>query len=109
MGMTGCRREVPPHGYTTFGVEGRYIAARLYPRAMGFMCGGGPEGIELLKKWRRQRMVSAVPEERRPWRHPILMDLRLLAIILKLPPNAVRCTMSKSSRSLTRRPITHGR
>jgi hypothetical protein len=107
MGMTGCRREAPPHGYTTFGVEGRYLAARLYPRAMGLVRGGGPEGVELCQKWWRQRMVPAVPEERPPWRHPIFIDLRLLAIILEWPPNAVRCTMTRCSRNLTRRDVQH--
>ena len=107
MSMTGCRREAPPHGYTTFGVEGRYLAARLYPHAMGLVRGGEREGVELLKKWRRQRVVPAVPEELPPWRHPILGCLRLLAVILELPPNAVRCTMARGSRSLTREGVLY--
>ena len=68
MRTTGCRREAPSHGYTTFGVEGRYIAARLYPRAMGLVRGGEREGVEILKKWRRQQVVPTVPEELPPWR-----------------------------------------
>jgi hypothetical protein len=76
MGRTGCRREAPPHGYTTFGVEGRYLAARLYPRAMGVVLGVRHEGVQRCQKWRRQRSAPAVPEEHPPWRHPILGDLR---------------------------------
>jgi hypothetical protein len=109
MSKTGCRREAPPHGYTTFGVEGRYLAARLYPRAMGLVRGGERDGVELLKKWRRHRAVPAVPAEQPPWRHPILAYLRLEGIIMNWPPNAVRCDMTKCSRSLTRRALAHGR
>jgi hypothetical protein len=93
MGMTGCRREAPPHGYTVFGEQG-YIAARLYPRAIGMVSGGGPEGVGLFRKWRRPRVVPAVPEEQRPWQHPLLPPLRLLAVILEWSPHAVRCTMT---------------
>ncbi len=106
MRRTDCRREAPPHGYTTYGVEGRYIAARLYPRAMGFVRGGERDGVELLQKWRRPRVVPAVPEEQPPWRHPILMDLRFLAILMEWPANAVRCDMAKCSRSLMRRDVS---
>jgi hypothetical protein len=108
MGMIGCRREAPPHGYTVFGERG-YLAARLYPRAMGMVSGGGPEGVELFQKWRRHRIVPAVPEEQPPWRHPILRHLRLLAVIMEWPPNAVHCSLSRCSRSLTRRDVAHGR
>jgi hypothetical protein len=107
MGKTGCRREAPPHGYTTYGVEGRYLAARVYPRAMGFVREGERDGVELLKKWRRQRVMPRVPEEQPPWRHPILGDLRLLALLLNWPPNAVRCSMTRCSRSVTRRSVQH--
>jgi len=65
--------------------------------------------VELLKKWRCHRAVPAVPEEQPPWRHPILAYLRLEGIILNWPPNAVRCDMTKCSRSLTRRALAHGR
>jgi hypothetical protein len=106
MCMTGCRREAPPHGYTVFGVDGRYLAARLYPGAMGIVFVGGPEGVDLFKKWRRHRVVPAVPEEEPPCRHPILRHLRLLGIILNWPPNAVRCAMTRGSRSLTRRDVS---
>jgi hypothetical protein len=63
MSKTGCRREAPPHGYTVFGVEGRYLAARLYPHAMGLVLGERSEGIECVNKWHRQRVLLAVDEE----------------------------------------------
>jgi hypothetical protein len=78
MGRTGCRREAPPHGYTVFGVEGRYFAARLYPRTMGIVLGGRHEGVQRCQKWRRHRVMPAVLEEGPPHRHPILRYLRLL-------------------------------
>jgi hypothetical protein len=109
MHMTGCRREAPEHGYTVGCENGRYLAARLYPRAMGMVCGGGPEGVELWEKWRRPRVVPAVPEELPPWHHPLLARLRLLAMVLEWPSNAVRCSMTRCSRSLTRREVAHGR
>jgi hypothetical protein len=109
MQITGCRREAPPHGYTKYSVEGRYLAARIYPRAMGLVLGGERDGVELLQKWHRHRVVPTVPEEQPPWRNPILRDLRLLAMILEWPPNAVRCNMTKCSRSLSRREVAHGR
>jgi hypothetical protein len=108
MGKTGCRREAPPHGFTVFAEQG-YIAARLYPRAIGMVSGGGIEGVELFRKWRRHRLVPAVPEEQPPWRHPLLPHLELLAVILQWSPHAVRCTMTRCSRSLTRRSLAHGR
>jgi hypothetical protein len=63
MSKTGCRGEAPPHGYTLFGVEGRYFAARLYPHVMGYVLGGEFEGARCVQKWRRQRVKPAVPEE----------------------------------------------
>ena len=109
MGKTGCRREAPAHGYTVWCDNGRYLAARLYPRAMGLVCGGGPEGVELWQKWRRHRAVPAVPEDLPPWPHPLLAHLRLVAMMLQWPPNAVHCTLTQCSRSLTRREDAHGR
>jgi hypothetical protein len=106
---TACRHEAQPHGYTTSGVEARYLAARIYPRAMGFVRGGERDGVELLKKWRRPRVVPAEPEAQPPWRHPILGDIRLLALLLNWPPNALCCSMTKGSRSLMRRDVAHGR
>jgi hypothetical protein len=109
MGRTGCRREAPAPGYTVRCDNGRYLAARLYPRAMGVVCGGGPEGVERLKTWRRPGVVPAVPEEQPPRHHPLLAHLRLVAVVLPWPPNAVRCTLTRCSRSLTRREDADGR
>jgi hypothetical protein len=109
MRMRGCRREAPAHGSTTLGMEGRYLAARLYLRAKGMVLGAQHEGVQCVKQWHRQRVVSAVPEEWPPWRHPMLGYVRRLAVLLALPPNAVRCTMTRRSRSLTRRALAHGR
>jgi hypothetical protein len=110
MRKTDCRHEAPPHGYTIGGgIEGRYIAARIHPRAMGLVRGGEHDGVELLNKWRRPQAVPVVPEEQPPWRHPILAYLRLEGIIMNWPPNAVRCDMTKCSRSLSRRPPADGR
>ena len=63
MRMTGCCREAPAHGSTTLGMEGRYLAARLSPRAMGMVLGVTHEGVQCVKKWPRRRVVPAVPEE----------------------------------------------
>jgi hypothetical protein len=109
MRMAGCCCEAPTHASTTLGMERRYLSARLYPRAMGMVLGVKHEGVQCVKKWPRQLVVPAVPEEWLPWRHPILGDLRLLAVVLELPPNAVRCTMTRCSRSPTRRALAHGR
>jgi hypothetical protein len=106
MRRTDCRREAPPHGYTTYGVEGRYLAARLYPHTMGLVRGGERDGVELLKKWHRQRMGPVVPEDLPLRWHPILGYLRLLGIIIHWPPNAVRCSMTRCSRSLTQRDVS---
>ena len=64
MDKTGCRRETPAHGYTVWCDNGRSLAARLYPHAMGMVCGGGPEGVDLRQKWWRHR------EQRPPRHHP---------------------------------------
>jgi hypothetical protein len=76
---------------------------------MGFVRGGERDGVELLNKWPRHRVVPAVREEQPPWHNPILAYLRLEGIIMHWPPNAVRCSMTKCSRSLTRRTLAHGR
>jgi hypothetical protein len=59
--------------------------------------------MECFKKWRRQRVKPAVTEEHPPWRHPILKYIELVALIMQWPPNGARCTMTRASRSLTRR------
>jgi hypothetical protein len=103
MDKTGCRREAPAHGYTVWCDNGRYLAARLYPRAMGMVCGGGPEDVDLRQKWRRH-------SEQRPLRHHPLLDcLRLVAMMLAWPPNAVHCALTRRSRSPSRREIAHER
>jgi hypothetical protein len=101
-----CRCEAPPHGYTVFGVEGRYLAVRLYPDAMGIVLGGKFDGVKCVQKWPRQRVRPAVPEEWPPWRHPILKYIDLVALIMQWPPNGARCTMTRASRSLTRRHVS---
>jgi hypothetical protein len=88
-----------------FGETG-YIAVRLYPHATGVVMAGGSVGIECVNKWRRQRIKHAVPEEWPPWRHPILTEIRLLATLMQWPSNAERCTMTRASRSLTRRHVS---
>jgi hypothetical protein len=96
MRMTGCRREALAHGSTTLGVEGRDLAIRLSPRPMGMVLGIKHEGVQRVKQWPHQRVVPAVPEEWPPWWHPILGHVRLLAIVLELSPNAVRCTLTRA-------------
>jgi SAM-dependent methyltransferase len=75
----------------------------------GIMLGGRHVGVRVCHKWRRQRVVPAVPEEHPPWQHPILRYLRLLAAIMIWPPTAERCTVTRCSHRLTRREGTHGR
>ena len=109
MQITGCRREAPPHGYTLTGIEGRYLASRIYPCAMGLVRGGEWDGVVLLQKWPRRWRVPTGNEAGRLWQHPIIRDLRLLAAIGHWPPNAVRCQLTQRSRSLRRREVAHGR
>ena len=49
MHMAGCCREAPAHGYTVWCVNGRYLAARLDPRAKGMMCGDGMRVVSSLR------------------------------------------------------------